>query len=300
MFVMLLGSFTYAQTFDFSCIDYVQLRADRVSELEALGNDDFFVAVGFQDGSGTNSDTTVVTISKGLTEIVDFITISPFVEYLIISEYETFYNTIKNKVHAQILRTQRIAELEAAFIQYGTSTVNISLIKDNDGNDAILFSNSDGTITLDVKFNELLENLPSTTIQTTIVVYFNTYVNLLQGEIDAAAAAAKTAALEANETAYEAALNSNTATSTLDRETELEGLSRDGIYVKVVFPSSGGFSIEFHDINGQLYITYDDGTTEPMIYSFLKSLDSVSNYGTSLYNNQVTRVRDLVKVLINN
>ena len=55
MFVMLLGSFTYAQTFgdnfDFSCID---LRTERINKLQALGDTNVSVVISdFGDATRT-------------------------------------------------------------------------------------------------------------------------------------------------------------------------------------------------------------------------------------------------------
>ena len=60
-----------------------------------------------------------------------------------------------------------------------------------------------------------------------------------------------------------------------------------------------GFAIEYHDINGLITLTDNDGDPDPQIFNFGEDLDSLSNYG-EMYNNVVTRVRDLVEDLINN
>ena len=289
MFVMLTSSITIAQEglyLNFDC-DY-PLRLERVSKVQTLGNTEVFATVSVS----SDPNTTVTSIFSNYNFIYNDV-VDSHIEDWDSNVFNTYLINIENKIVSAIVRIERIAELEAAFVQYGTSTVNISLIKDNDGNDAILFSNNDGTITLDVKFNNLLENLLSHVIPTTIVSYFNTYVGLIQGEIDAAALIAATAA---NDTAFNAALDANTASSTLDRELELEGLSRDGVEVRVDIYTQG-FKISFHDANGPILVYYDDGTSEPEATVSNTNLNSVTDYGT-MYNNIVNRVRDLVQNLI--
>ena len=294
MFVMLLGSFTYAQTFDFTCIDYVQLRADRVADVEALGNTDVFALLAIQEDP---AETTTIIFNKQLTAYVDVV--YSHIERWEQSDYDAYLTDLEGKVYSQILRNERIVILEEAFVQYSTATVNISLIDAADGSgDAILFDG--GAYSVDFKFSALIENLPSTTLSPYhFQALWPTLISNVQDELDRIAAAALVAANEANEAAYTNALDSNTATSTLDRETELEELSRDGIYIKVVFPYSTGYTIEYHDANGLITLTDNDGDPDPQIFNFGTDLDSISDYDTA-FNNAVTKVRDLVKDLINN
>ena len=121
----------------------------------------------------------------------------------------------------------------------------------------------------------------------------------INGFIAANAAAAKAAATEANEDAFDAAFDSNTATSTLDREIELEGLSRDGIEAIVTILSQG-FIIEFHDANGLITILDQDGDPVEQKFETYANLDVVTGYGQYTYNNAVTKIRDLVRDLIIN
>ena len=298
MFVMLLGSFTYAQTdgdnFDFSCIDYVQLRANRIADVEALGNTEVFALLAIQEDP---AETTTIIFNKQLTTYVN--TVYSHIERWEQSDYDTYLTDLEGKVYSQILRNERIVILEEAFALYSTATVSISLIDAYDGSgDAILFDG--GAYSVDFKFNALIEDLPSTTLNT---YYFQALwpvlIGNVQDELDRIAAAALVAANEANEAAYTAALDSNTATSTLNREIELEELSRDGIYIKVVFPYATGYTIEYHDANGLITLTDNDGDPDPQIFNFGTDLDSISDYDTA-FNNAVTKIRDLVKDLINN
>ena len=294
MFVMLLGSFTYAQTFDFDCIDYVQLRAERVADVEALGNTEVFALLAIQEDP---AETTTIIFNKQLTTYVN--TVYSHIERWEQSDYDTYLTDLEGKVYSQILRNERIVILEEAFAFYSTATVSISLIDASDGSgDAILFDG--GAYSVDFKFNALIEDLPSTTLST---YYFQalwpTLIGNVQDELDRIAAAALVAANEANEIAYTNALDSNTATSTLDREIELEDLSRDGIYIKVVFPYTTGYTIEYHDANGLITLTDNDGDPDPQIFNFGTDLDSISDYDTA-FNNAVTKIRDLVHALINN
>ena len=298
MFVMLLGSFTYAQTdgniFNFSCIDYVQLRADRVADVEALGTTEVFALLAIQEDP---AETTTIIFNQQQTAYVDVV--YSHIERWEQSDYDAYLTDLEGKVYSQILRNERIVILEEAFAIYSTPTVSISLIDASDGSgDALLFDG--GAYSVDFKFNALIEDLPSTTLST---YYFQalwpTLISNVQDELDRIAAAALVAANEANEAAYTDALDSNTATSTLDRETELEGLSRDGIYIKVVFPYSTGYTIEYHDANGLITLIDNDGDPDPQIFNFGTDLDSISDYDTA-FNNAVTKIRDLVHTLINN
>ena len=298
MFVMLLGSFTYAQTdgnnFDFSCIDYAQLRADRVADVEALGNTEVFALLAIQEDP---AETTTIIFNKQLTAYVN--TVYSHIERWEQSDYDAYLTDLEGRVYSQILRNERIVILEEAFTLYSTATVSISLIDASDGSgDAILFDG--GAYSVDFKFSALIEDLPSTTLSPYhFQALWPTLIANVQDELNRIAEAALIAANEANEAAYTTALDSNTATSTLDREIELEELSRDGIYVKIVFPYTTGYTIEYHDDNGLITLTDNDGDPDPQIFNFGTDLDSISDYDTA-FNNAVTKVRDLVHTLINN
>ena len=292
MFVMLLGSFTYAQTdgnnFDFSCIDYVQLRADRVADVEALGNTEVFALLAIQEDP---AETTTIIFNKQLTAYVN--TVYSHIERWEQSDYDAYLTDLEDKVNDQIARNERIVILEAAFITYSTDIVDIYLIKDDNDNDAILFDG--GVFSFDYKFNQLLENISITSLQGAITAVFTNYVNIVENEVKTIIAAA----LKANEDAFDAAFDSNTATSTLDREIELENLSRDGVFVEITYPSWGGFKEEYKDANGITFLDADGDEQEIRYHN--SDLEDLSDADYTLwYNTTVTKVKDLVQRLINN
>ena len=121
----------------------------------------------------------------------------------------------------------------------------------------------------------------------------------INGFIAANAAAAKAAAAKANEDAFDAAFDSNTATSTLDREIELENLSRDGVFVEITYPSWGGFKEEYKDADGITFLDADGDEQEIRYHN--SDLEDLSDADYTLwYNTTVTKVKDLVQRLINN
>ena len=295
MFVMLTSSITIAQEglyLNFDC-DY-PLRLERVGEVQTLGNTEVFATVSVS----SDPNTTVTSIFNNYNFIYNDV-VDSHIEDWEQSDYDAYLTDLEGRVYSQILRNERIVILEEAFIANSTATVSISLIDASDGSgDAILFDG--GAFSLDWKLLGLIEDLPSITFDSfSLQTRFTTYINVVQDELDRIAAAALIAANEANETAYTAALDSNTATSTLNREIELEELSRDGIYVKIVFPYTTGYTIEYHDDNGLITLTDNDGDPDPQIFNFGTDLDSISDYDTA-FNNAVTKVRDLVHALINN
>ena len=288
MFVMLLGSFTYAQTFDFDCIDYAKLRADRVTDVEALGNTEVFALLAIQEDP---AETTTIIFNKQLTAYVDVV--YSHVERWEQSDYDAYLTDLEDKVNAQIIRNERLIILEAAFNQYSTDAVSISLTSDANG-DAILFDG--GVYSRTLSFGALLEELHPLTWESVWISQFVFYRNLVQTELDSIAAAALVAANEANEAAYTAALDSNTATSTLGREIELEELSRDGVFLEITFPSWGGYQEKYVDADGNSIL---DAEGDPQTFVYNPELDSVPDYDTT-FNKAVGRVRDLVHNLINN
>ena len=83
---------------------------------------------------------------------------------LAIADYQRYIDEAK----AIAKRADFISQLETAFIAEATSTVTITLIKDNNNDDAILFSEIGGSVSFDSKFSDLLENLEQPTITTAI------------------------------------------------------------------------------------------------------------------------------------
>ena len=295
MFVMLTSSITIAQEglyLNFDC-DY-PLRLERVDEVQTLGDTEVFATVSVS----SDPNTTVTSIFNNYNFVYNDV-VDSHIEDWEQSDYDAYLTDLEGRVYSQILRNERIVILEEAFIANSTATVSISLIDASDGSgDAILFDG--GTYSVDLKFNALIEDVASTTFTPLLFqIVWAPLISTVEAEVANIAAAALVAANEANEAEFDDAFNSNTATSTLDRETELEGLSRDGIFVKIVYPFTTGFAIEYHDINGLITLTDNDGDPDPQVFNFGEDLDSLSNYG-EMYNNVVTRVRDLVEDLINN
>ena len=173
-----------------------------------------------------------------------------------------------------------------------TSNTGVPIEQSNPSNyagtgDAIVLLNEDGSVNSTIQFNGLLEDKSEFEI--------NHYLELVSEQAEAIA---KEIATAANEAAYNAALSTNTATSTLDREAELETLSRDGISVIVTITISG-YILEFHDANGLISEVDENGYLNEEKYEYGTSLGASSSYDT-LFNIAVTKVRDLVRDLINN
>ena len=173
-----------------------------------------------------------------------------------------------------------------------TSNTGVPIEQSNPSNyagtgDAVVLLNEDGSVNSTIQFNGLLEDKSEFEI--------NHYLELVSEQAEAIA---KEIATAANEAAYNAALSTNTATSTLDREAELEALSRDGISVVVTITISG-YILEFHDANGLISEVDENGYLNEEKYEYGTSLGASSSYDT-LFNIAVTKVRDLVRDLINN
>ena len=284
MFVMLTFSMTKAQEglyFNLDC-DY-PLRLERQGDVQALG--DYYV---FATVAVTSNPKTTTTALFNRTNPLFFVyqdsAEGHIEDWDETTTYADYFQDLSNRVDAQLVRNERLIILEAAFNQYSTDAVSISLISDANGNDVVLFDG--GAYSRTLPFNALIENLP---YLESFILQFANNVSLVEIEL-------KSIALQANETAYNAALDSNTASSSEDREIELEGLSRDGVVVKITLQSPG-YDLEFNDADGNNIL---DSDGDPLKYAYGTNLDSVSDYGTSVYNNAVTKVRDLVKDLINN
>ena len=173
-----------------------------------------------------------------------------------------------------------------------TSNTGVTIERSNSSNyagtgDAVVLMNEDGTVNSTIQFNGLLEDKSEFEI--------NHYLELVSQQAEIIA---KEIATAANEAAYNAALSTNTATSTLDREIELESLSRDGISV-IVSITVSGYILEFHDANGLISEVDANGYLTEEKYEYGTSLGASSSYGT-LFNITVTKVKDLVNDLINN
>ena len=277
---MLTFGITSAQDglyFNYDC-DY-PLRLERQAEIQSLG--DFYVFVTVAVTSNPKTTTTAVfnRTNPAIFVYTDS-TEGHLEDWDETTTYADYFQDLSNRVNAQLVRNERLIILEAAFTQYSTDIVSVSLTSDANG-DAILFDG--GVYSRTLSFSALLEDAPSTSLSP---FFFSTLWPPFISNV----------ANEVNEFAYNAALDSNTASSSEDREVELEDLSRNGVFVKVTLQSPG-YDLEFNDADGNNIL---DSDGDPLKYAYGTNLDSVSDYGTSVYNNAVTKVRDLVKDLINN
>ena len=281
MFVMLTSSITIAQDGLYLVFDCDRpLRLERQAAISALGNAEVFATVAVT----SNPKTTTTSIFNKFAFAYNKSEEGHIEDWDETTTYADYFQDLSDRVDGQIVRNERLIILEAAFIQYSTDAVSISLTSDANGNDVVLFDG--GAYSLTHSFDALIEDLYSLN---QYILLFSNYVSRVEAEL-------KSIALAANETAYSAALDSNTASSSEDREIELEGLSRDGVVVKITLQSPG-YDLEFNDADGNNIL---DSDGDPLKYAYGTNLDSVSDYGTSVYNNAVTKVRDLVKDLINN
>ena len=82
------------------------------------------------------------------------------------------------------VRSYFIAELETAFAIHATATISIEITQNQQGNDVILYSNSDGSLYTTYHLNGLIENLEQYQIDRAIELMAQT-VSDLQDRIDA-------------------------------------------------------------------------------------------------------------------
>ena len=284
MFVMLTSSITIAQDGLYLVFDCDRpLRLERQAAISALGNAEVFATVAVT----SNPKTTTTSIFNKFAFAYNKSEEGHIEDWDETTTYADYFQDLSDRVDGQIVRNERLIILEAAFTQYSTDAVSISLTSDANGNDVVLFDGGVHSRTL--SFHALLEELHPLTWESVWISQFPTYIGLVEDEL-------KSIALAANETAYSAALDSNTATSTLDREIELEDLSRDGVFLEITFPSWGGYQEKYVDVDGNSIL---DAEGDPQTFVYAKELDSISDYDTA-FNNAVTKIRDLVKDLINN
>ena len=110
MFVMLLGSFTYAQTsgdnFDFSCID---LRTERINKLQALGDTNVSVVV-----SDFGSDTRTVITRNGNEEFngVLYGLIGTWSVEKFDNHFSNVTNLVSDQLNLNIERAERLAYVQ--------------------------------------------------------------------------------------------------------------------------------------------------------------------------------------------
>ena len=290
---MLTSSITIAQDGLFLVFDCDRpLRLERIAEIEALGDSNVFARVAVTSDPKTTT-TSIFDLGVVGLFIYNDSTEGHLEDWDETTTYADYFQDLSNRVDAQVKRNERIVILETVFdFFHSTTSVTISLIDASDGSgDAILFDG--GTYSADIKFNALIEDLPPSTLDPNLLkIIWPALISNVEAEV------ARIAANTANEVAFNAAYDANTATSNDGRETELEGLSRDGIFV-IVTLDSPGYTLEFHDANGLITLTDNDGDPDPQKSLSLTDLDSISDY-TSVYNTAVTKVRDLVRDLIIN
>ena len=283
MFVMLTSSITIAQDGLFLVFDCDRpLRLERIADIEALGDSDVFARVAVT----SNPKTTTTSIFNKYAFAYNKSEEGHIEDWDETTTYADYFQDLSDRVDGQIKRNERLIILEAAFTQYSTDAINISLSNGIDS-DAVLFDG--GAYSRTLSLGVLLEKLPSSWEYTYIELQFPLYVGFVEAGL-------KDLANIANAAAYDAALNSNTATSTLDREIELEDLSRDGVFLEITFPSWGGYQEKYVDVDGNSIL---DAEGDPQTFVYNLELDSVLDYDTT-FNNAVTRVKDLVHALINN
>ena len=110
------------------------------------------------------------------------------------------------------------------------------------------------------------------------------------------------AAIAANNEALVQALKGGTATSTVDRKAELEGLSRSGIIVVIGFDNPlvpNGFE-ESYTYNGEVILDKYDAYAETRLNNSPLGLDEVGGLSAAhykfWYDTAANRVRDLVAI----
>ena len=110
------------------------------------------------------------------------------------------------------------------------------------------------------------------------------------------------AAIAANDDALVQALKGGTATSTVDRKAELEGLSRSGIIVVIGFDNPlvpNGFE-ESYTYNGEVILDKYDAYAETRLNNSPLGLDEVGGLSAAhykfWYDTAANRVRDLVAI----
>ena len=345
MFVMLLGSFTYAQTFGFDCISsrgevvealavpnkvivnvsdndidvrieqfgstnvtifnapdnntltavpaqdwptvLSQIEAiidgyvkafERVAEVQALGTSEVFATIAIQSGE------TITTIwNNSVIENQGIVTGD--IQFWEQAYYDQYLINVKNIINdaiftnTQALRQPRIDQLEAAFTQYSTSTVSLSLITDTDGNDAVLFDG--GTHSRTFQFNALLENISEYALSAYILT-FGTYVDLVQSELDSIA----TTSVRTERMEHVQSLTSTNTTivvtaDTVYAEGDVFTIYYEGLTTSVYIqrPSNGGGFIE--DLSTEVA----PGATQSELEYFYFIIETLVGYAQAAYDN---------------
>ena len=247
-------------------------RDDNINFTDALGNWEYTLNSSFLNGQKFLEDATQEEVDAW-----------PSMWTASIATVEAFSKAALRDIYMDFIDSE---------ITMITSNTGVPIEQSNPSNyagtgDALVLLNEDGSVNSTIQFNGLLEDKSEFEI--------NHYLELVSQQAEIIA---KEIATAANEAAYNAALSTNTATSTLDREIELESLSRDGISV-IVSITVSGYILEFHDANGLISEVDANGYLTEEKYEYGTSLGASSSYGT-LFNITVTKVKDLVNDLINN
>ena len=183
MFVMLTSSITIAQDGLYLVFDCDRpLRLERIADIEALGDSDVFARVAVT----SNPKTTTTSIFNKYAFAYNKSEEGHLEDWDETTTYADYFQDLSNRVDAQIKRNERLVIIEAAFVTYSTESVTLSLIKDGNNNDAVLFDG--GAYSFDLKFNFLLEELSSSWEYTYIELQFPLYVGIVQDELDRIAA----------------------------------------------------------------------------------------------------------------
>ena len=185
MFVMLTSSITIAQDGLYLVFDCDRpLRIERQTKAEALSVGDVFVTIAVTSDPKTTTTSIFDLGVVGLFIYND--STEGHIEDWDETVYDDYFQDLSNRVAAQIKRNERLVIIEEAFVDYSTESVTLSLIKDSNNNDAVLFDG--GAYSFDLKFNFLLEELSSSWEYTYIELQFPLYVSIVQDELDRIAA----------------------------------------------------------------------------------------------------------------
>ena len=183
MFVMLTSSITIAQDGLYLVFDCDRpLRLERIAEIEALGDSDVFARVAVT----SNPKTTTTSIFNKYAFAYNKSEEGHLEDWDETTTYADYFQDLSNRVDAQVKRNERLVIIEEAFVDYSTESVTLSLIKDSNNNDAVLFDG--GAYSFDLKFNFLLEELSSSWEYTYIELQFPLYVSIVQDELNRIAA----------------------------------------------------------------------------------------------------------------
>ena len=185
MFVMLTSSITIAQDGLYLVFDCDRpLRIERQTKAEALSVGDVFVTIAVTSDPKTTTTSIFDLGVVGLFIYND--STEGHIEDWDETVYDDYFQDLSNRVAAQIKRNERLVIIEAAFVTYSTESVTLSLIKDVNNDDAVLFDG--GAYSFDLKFSALLEELSSSWEYTYIELQFPLYVGIVQDELDRIAA----------------------------------------------------------------------------------------------------------------